>query len=132
MPRLVQRDSSRVQLLLERLELERLLALLAEVLEALLLLVLEQVDGLDIGLDVFALGASPANFIVIGGDAGDFLEDPSPLVRGHRGESGNITLLHDVVAPGTQASLGHDSAHLGCRGGFVVDPVRGDGVALPA
>ena len=105
MPRLVQRYPSNVKLILELLELEGLLAFLAEVLEPLLLLDLEQVDGLDVGLDVFALGAGPADLVVVGGDPGDLLQDPSPLVRGHRGERSNIALLHDVVATSPETGL---------------------------
>ena len=106
MPRLMQRGPSRVQLLLEIFELERLLAFLTEVLEALLLFDLKQVDGLDIVLDMFALGVGSADLIVVGGDASDVLENPSSLVRGHRGEASDIALLHDVVATSPQARLG--------------------------
>ena len=106
MPRLVQRYSSGVKFVLELLELEGLLALLAEVLEPLLLLDLEQVDCLDVGLDMLALGAGPANLVVIGSDSCDLLEDPSPLVRGHYGERGDISLLHYVVAASPETGLG--------------------------
>ena len=106
MPRLVQRYPSGVKFVLELLELEGLLALLAEVLEPLLLLDLEQVDCLDVGLDVLALGAGPANLVVVGSDSCDLLEDTSPLVRGHRGERGDIALLHDVVAASPETGFG--------------------------
>ena len=39
-------------------------------------------------------------------DASDVLENPSSLVRGHRGEASDIALLHDVVATSPQARLG--------------------------
>ena len=72
-PRLVQDYLGDVQLVLQLLELQGLLAFLGEVLETSLLLFLEQIDGLNVVLDVFALSGGSANLVIVGSHSSDVL-----------------------------------------------------------
>ena len=131
-PRLVQDYLGDVQLVLQLLELQGLLAFLGEALETSLLLFLEQIDGLDIILDVLALSGGSANLVIVGSHSSDVLQDGTPLVGSHRGQGRHVSLLDYVVAIGAQTGLSEDAPHIGCRGGVVIDPVGRNRGPLPA
>ena len=76
---------------------------------------------------VLLFGGFP-NLVVVGRDAGDVVQDLSSLVGRHLGQTGHVSLKHDVVAVGPCIGRSQQSVKHLLRAVLAVEFVGRDGV----